>query len=103
MAPARELPADVRARMLADAVKLAKAAHYTNAGTVEFLLDTKSGSYYFMEVNPRIQVRGRRAERGGDREGGRGATPAAHALSHPKRSNSSPPRRTTPLRRWSTR
>jgi pyruvate carboxylase len=56
MAPARELPSDVRARMLADAVKLAKAAHYTNAGTVEFLLDTKTGSYYFMEVNPRIQV-----------------------------------------------
>jgi len=39
----------------ADAVKVAKAANYTNAGTVEFLLDD-TGHYYFLEMNTRIQV-----------------------------------------------
>ena len=39
-----------------DAVKIAKAVHYVNAGTVEFLVD-KSGKHYFIEMNPRIQVR----------------------------------------------
>ena len=37
------------------AVKLAELAHYTNAGTVEFLVDEK-GKFYFLEVNKRIQV-----------------------------------------------
>jgi acetyl-CoA carboxylase, biotin carboxylase subunit len=37
------------------AVKIAEAAHYTNAGTVEFIVDDK-GNYYFLEVNKRIQV-----------------------------------------------
>ena len=41
--------------MGADAVKVAKAANYVNAGTVEFLLDD-SGDYYFLEMNTRIQV-----------------------------------------------
>ncbi|MFZ5980972.1 MAG: acetyl-CoA carboxylase biotin carboxylase subunit [Candidatus Zixiibacteriota bacterium] len=44
-----------RAAMGADAVKVAKAADYTNAGTVEFLYD-ESGNYYFLEMNTRIQV-----------------------------------------------
>ena len=38
------------------AVKLARAAGYYNAGTVEFLVDADSGEWYFIEVNPRIQV-----------------------------------------------
>ena len=38
-----------------DAVKVAKAVGYVNAGTVEFLVD-KSGNHYFIEMNPRIQV-----------------------------------------------
>ncbi|HOP06974.1 MAG TPA: acetyl-CoA carboxylase biotin carboxylase subunit [candidate division Zixibacteria bacterium] len=46
---------ELRARMGADAVKVAQAADYTNAGTVEFLLD-ESGRYYFLEMNTRIQV-----------------------------------------------
>ncbi len=46
---------ELRARMGADAVKVARAANYTNAGTVEFLFD-ESGYYYFLEVNTRLQV-----------------------------------------------
>lgn len=38
------------------AIRAAKSVHYTNVGTVEFLLDTKTGEFYFMEINPRIQV-----------------------------------------------
>jgi acetyl-CoA carboxylase biotin carboxylase subunit len=38
------------------AVKLMKAAKYTNAGTVEFIFDNKARKYYFMEVNTRLQV-----------------------------------------------
>jgi acetyl-CoA carboxylase biotin carboxylase subunit len=37
------------------AVKIAEAAHYTNAGTVEFVVDSR-GNFYFLEVNKRIQV-----------------------------------------------
>lgn len=46
---------NLRARMGADAVRVAQAAGYVNAGTVEFLLD-ESGGYYFLEMNTRIQV-----------------------------------------------
>ena len=38
------------------ALKLARAAQYENAGTVEFLMDMDSGRFYFIEVNPRVQV-----------------------------------------------
>ncbi|HTV62688.1 MAG TPA: acetyl-CoA carboxylase biotin carboxylase subunit [Verrucomicrobiae bacterium] len=38
-----------------DAVRIAEAAHYVNAGTVEFIVDNQ-GNYYFLEVNKRIQV-----------------------------------------------
>lgn len=55
-APALELPPLTREALLRDAVRLAKAVGYTNAGTVEFLVDTADGKYYFMEVNPRVQV-----------------------------------------------
>ncbi len=55
MAPAQNLPAHVREAVCADAVKLAKAVDYRNAGTVEFLVD-RNGTHYFIEVNPRIQV-----------------------------------------------
>ena len=53
--PSVALTPEKRARMGADAVKVAKAANYTNAGTVEFLYDD-SGHYYFLEMNTRIQV-----------------------------------------------
>jgi len=54
-APSPALTPELRAEMGATAVKLAQAAGYTNAGTVEFLLDQK-GNYYFMEMNTRLQV-----------------------------------------------
>ena len=46
---------DLRKRMGEAAVRAAKAAGYTNAGTIEFLLD-KNGDFFFMEMNTRIQV-----------------------------------------------
>ncbi len=54
-APSPSLTPRQRAKIGADAVKIAKAASYHNAGTVEFLLDG-SGQHYFIEVNARIQV-----------------------------------------------
>jgi acetyl-CoA carboxylase biotin carboxylase subunit len=49
------LPREVRKRMHVAAVRLMKQAGYTNAGTVEFLVD-RDNSFYFIEVNARIQV-----------------------------------------------
>ncbi len=46
---------DLRKRMGKAAVRIAEVAHYTNAGTVEFLVDD-GGNFYFLEVNKRIQV-----------------------------------------------
>jgi acetyl-CoA carboxylase biotin carboxylase subunit len=54
-APSPAVDPDLRARMGADAVKLAQQVDYRSAGTVEFLLD-EDGSYFFMEMNTRIQV-----------------------------------------------
>ncbi len=53
--PAFSVPLEVRKKLWADAVKVAKEVGYVNAGTVEFLVD-KEGNYYFIEMNPRIQV-----------------------------------------------
>ncbi len=55
-APAASLDAVTRRGLCDAAVRLAKAAGYENAGTVEFLFDVDTGRYYFIEVNPRIQV-----------------------------------------------
>ncbi|KAJ5632367.1 Pyruvate carboxylase [Penicillium lividum] len=55
IAPAKDLPVDVRDKILGDAVKLAKSVKYRNAGTAEFLVDQKN-RHYFIEINPRIQV-----------------------------------------------
>ena len=53
--PAFSITEEQRKNICQDAVKIAKAVNYMNAGTVEFLLD-KHGNHYFIEVNPRIQV-----------------------------------------------
>ncbi len=54
-APSVALTPELRAEMGRAAVSAARAAKYENAGTVEFLLD-QDGSFYFMEMNTRIQV-----------------------------------------------
>jgi acetyl-CoA carboxylase biotin carboxylase subunit len=46
---------DLRKRMGKAAIRIAEMAHYTNAGTVEFIVDDH-GNFYFLEVNKRIQV-----------------------------------------------
>ena len=53
--PSPRLAADTRTAMCEAAVRLIKAAGYTNAGTVEFIVD-QNGNFYFIEVNARIQV-----------------------------------------------
>ena len=53
--PSVALDENLRRKMGDAAVKAAKAAGYVNAGTIEFLLE-KSGNFYFMEMNTRIQV-----------------------------------------------
>ena len=55
LAPAPNLPAELRDQMCADAVAFARHIDYSCAGTVEFLLD-EDGHYVFIEMNPRIQV-----------------------------------------------
>ncbi len=56
VAPAANLPASIRGEICDAAVQLARKANYRNAGTVEFLYDVDSQKWYFIEVNPRIQV-----------------------------------------------
>jgi pyruvate carboxylase len=56
VAPAVNLPASVRNELCEAAVRIARKANYRNAGTVEFLYDVDAGKWYFIEVNPRIQV-----------------------------------------------
>ena len=53
--PSMAVAEELRKEMGIAAVKAAKAAHYVNAGTIEFLLE-KTGKFYFMEMNTRIQV-----------------------------------------------
>jgi acetyl-CoA carboxylase biotin carboxylase subunit len=54
-APSSVLDEALRRKMGEAAVAAARAVHYTNAGTIEFLLDT-DGKFYFMEMNTRLQV-----------------------------------------------
>ena len=53
--PSLAVSADLRARMTSAAALVAKAVGYTNAGTIEFLLDA-DGAFYFLEMNTRLQV-----------------------------------------------
>jgi acetyl-CoA carboxylase, biotin carboxylase subunit len=54
-APSPLMTEDLRARMGEAAVRAAQAAHYRNAGTVEFLVD-EDRNFYFLEMNTRLQV-----------------------------------------------
>lgn len=55
-APAPYLDDARRQELASHALKLVRASAYAGAGTVEFLMDADSGEFYFIEVNPRIQV-----------------------------------------------
>ncbi len=55
-APAPYLDDSRRAALCESALKLCRKVGYTHAGTVEFLMDADSGEFFFIEVNPRIQV-----------------------------------------------
>src|SRR5258706_15310622 len=56
VAPAVNLDPKIRAGLANAAVALAREAKYYSAATVEFLVDADTGAYYFIEVNPRVQV-----------------------------------------------
>jgi pyruvate carboxylase len=55
-APAPYLNEQQRQELCESALRLARAVNYTHAGTVEFLMDADTSKFYFIEVNPRIQV-----------------------------------------------
>ncbi len=56
VAPAPNLEPSLREAICNAALAIGRTARYENAGTVEFLVDADTGRYYFIEVNPRIQV-----------------------------------------------
>lgn len=56
IAPAPSLDPAVRRALCESALKIGREINYENAGTVEFLVDRDSNQFYFIEVNPRIQV-----------------------------------------------
>ncbi len=56
VAPAVNLDPKIRVGLASAAVALAREAKYYSAATVEFLVDADTGEYYFIEVNPRVQV-----------------------------------------------
>jgi len=55
-APAPDMPANVREKLLQAGVDAGRAVDYRGAGTVEFLYDPTGGDVYFMEMNTRLQV-----------------------------------------------
>jgi pyruvate carboxylase len=55
-APAPYLDDPARQKLYDAALRIGRATNYVGAGTVEFLFDTNTGGFYFIEVNPRIQV-----------------------------------------------
>src|SRR6185436_1419467 len=54
--PAPGIGEEMRSRLFAAAVKLGKAVSYQSAGTVEFIFDADADEFYFLDVNPRLQV-----------------------------------------------
>lgn len=56
VAPSVDLAAETRAALCEAAVRLATEIGYDNAGTAEFLVDVDTGDWFFIEMNPRIQV-----------------------------------------------
>ena len=56
LAPAPNLSPELRDQLIDAALRLGGAADYLNLGTVEFLVDSDSGEFFFIEANPRLQV-----------------------------------------------
>jgi pyruvate carboxylase len=56
IAPSPHLSPELRTQICDAALRIGQAVRYRAAGTVEFLVDVDSGRFYFIEVNPRIQV-----------------------------------------------
>lgn len=54
--PAPNVSAELRDRLIASALRLARAANYLSLGTIEFLVDIDTGEHFFIEANPRLQV-----------------------------------------------
>ena len=75
LAPAPNLPEELRAKICADAVAFARQIDYTYAGTVEFLLDER-GHHVFIEMNPAHPGRAHRHR--GDHRRRPGRQPDAH-------------------------
>lgn len=86
IAPAPNLKAGIRQAILDAALAIGRAVGLDNAGTVEFLFDVDSGQFYFIEVNPRIQVEHTVTEvvTGYDIVGTQIMIAAGHRLSHPE-------------------
>ena len=84
-APAWSVPQETVEALRRDAVKIARSVGYVSAGTVEFLVD-KNGGYYFIEMNPRIQVEHTVTEMvtGVDIVRSQILIAAGHPLSHPE-------------------
>jgi acetyl-CoA carboxylase / biotin carboxylase 1 len=55
-APISVIPEELAWKMERDAVTLAQSVRYESVGTVEYLYDIEQGKYYFLELNPRLQV-----------------------------------------------
>jgi len=55
-APAIVAPAEARLEMERAAIRLAKAVRYVGVGTIEYLFEPSTGKFYFLELNPRLQV-----------------------------------------------
>ncbi|MFO0936474.1 MAG: pyruvate carboxylase [Gemmataceae bacterium] len=85
LAPAPNLDPKVRQNILDAAIAVGKAVGLDNAGTVEFLVDADSGAFFFIEVNPRIQVEHTVTEvvTGYDIVGTQIMVAAGNPLSHP--------------------
>lgn len=56
LSPSPVVDEETRKRIASYAIEAAKAVKYSNAGTVEFLRDSESGNFYFIEINSRLQV-----------------------------------------------
>ncbi|MEZ5817093.1 MAG: carboxyl transferase domain-containing protein [Hyphomicrobiaceae bacterium] len=56
IAPAPNLTRGLQDKLIEAALRLASAVKYENLGTIEFLVDTETGEFFFIEANPRLQV-----------------------------------------------